>query len=96
MTVNQAVEQLLEIEDNRGEKAYTAETLAIGCARVGQPQQKLISGTLQQLVDADFGEPLHSLVIIGTKMHELEAEFVKEFALDQNSFVEIVKRDYSL
>ncbi|KAI9290130.1 diphthine synthase [Umbelopsis sp. AD052] len=96
MTVNQAIEQLLEIEDNRGEKAYTGETLAIGCARVGQPHQTLISGTLQQLVDADFGGPLHSLVIVGNKMHELEAEFVKEYAIDKTSFDEIVKRDYSL
>ncbi|CAM0137939.1 diphthine synthase [Umbelopsis sp. WA50703] len=95
MTVNQAVEQLLEVEDKRGEKAYTSETLAVGCARVGTAEQKLISGTLQQLLDADFGGPLHSLVLVGKRMHELEAEFVKEFAVDRANFDEIVKKDYS-
>ncbi|RUP48190.1 diphthine synthase [Jimgerdemannia flammicorona] len=96
MTVNQAVEQLLEIEENRQEKAYTPETLAIGCARIGTVTQHIVSGTLQQLVDCDFGGPLHSLVIVGTKMHFLEAEFVKEFAVDKAVFDETVKRDYKI
>lgn len=58
--------------------------------------QCIISGTLRQLVDCDFGGPLHSLVIVGTKMHFLEAEFIKEFAVDKAVFDEIVKKDYSI
>ncbi|RUS12827.1 diphthine synthase [Endogone sp. FLAS-F59071] len=96
MTVNQAVEQLLEIEENRQEQAYTPDTLAIGCARIGTVTQCIISGTLRQLVDCDFGGPLHSLVIVGTKMHFLEAEFIKEFAVDKAVFDEIAKKGYSI
>ncbi|KAI9475580.1 MAG: diphthine synthase [Benjaminiella poitrasii] len=94
MTVNQAVEQLLEIEEKRGEGLCKPDSLAIGCARIGTSTQKIIAGTLEELVDADFGGPLHSLVLIGSRMHEMEAEFVKEFAINKESFMEIVKRDY--
>ncbi|KAI8067628.1 diphthine synthase [Gilbertella persicaria] len=94
MTVNQAVEQLLEIEEKRGEGICKPDALAIGCARIGTSTQKIIAGTLEELVDADFGGPLHSLVLIGSRMHEMEAEFVKEYALNPESFQAIVKRDY--
>ncbi|KAI8848177.1 tetrapyrrole methylase [Chytridium lagenaria] len=76
MTVNQAVEQLLEIEELRGEKVCTPNTIAVGLARVGAPDQCIISGTLEDLLHADFGGPLHSLVIAGT-MHFLEADLMR-------------------
>ncbi|KAG0013773.1 diphthine synthase [Podila clonocystis] len=96
MTVNCCVEQMLEIEENRGENAYGPETLAIGCVRLGTPTQLFISGTMAQLLDEDFGEPLHSLVIIGKRMHVMEAEMVRSFCPEkyQAKFDEIYKRDY--
>ncbi|CAG8668106.1 555_t:CDS:2 [Funneliformis caledonium] len=42
MNVNQAIEQLLEIEEQRKENAYTSETLAIGIARLGSLTEQLI------------------------------------------------------
>ncbi|KAI8635945.1 diphthine synthase [Parasitella parasitica] len=94
MTVNQAVEQLLEIEETRGEGICKPDSLAIGCTRIGTNTQKIVAGTLEELVDVDFGEPLHSLVLIGSRMHEMEAEFVKEYAINTETFNVIVKRDY--
>ncbi|KAJ3115673.1 diphthine synthase [Phlyctochytrium bullatum] len=85
MTINQAVEQLLEIEDNRGLKICTRDTLAIGLARVGCSDQKIVAGTLAELLDVDFGGPLHSLVLPG-KMHELEADLVRTFAVNVETF----------
>jgi diphthine synthase len=85
MTINQAVEQLLEIEDNKGENVYSANTIAVGLARVGCDDQRIISGTMEELLSSDFKEPLHSLVIAG-KMHFLEAEAVREFAVAPSSF----------
>ena len=52
---------------------------------MGQSDQSIVAGTLQELVDVDFGAPLHSLVIPG-KMHFLEADFLKTFALNLESF----------
>ena len=92
MTVNQAVEQLLEIEENRGEGHCTPDTLAIGCARIGTPTQKIVAGSLAELVNADFGGPLHSLVLIGSRMHHMEADFVREYAVDKTTFDDLVKK----
>ena len=52
---------------------------------MGSPDQRIISGTLEELLDADFGQPLHSLVITG-EMHFLEAELVKSFAVNKETF----------
>ncbi|KAJ3069087.1 diphthine synthase [Podochytrium sp. JEL0797] len=85
MTVNQAVEQLLEIEDKRGENVYSRHTIAVGLSRVGNPDQRIIAGTLEELVDVDFGEPLHSLVLAG-EMHFLEADILRTFAVNRETF----------
>ncbi|KAF9163042.1 diphthine synthase [Actinomortierella ambigua] len=96
MTVNTCLEQMLEIEEKRGENAYGPETLAIGCVRLGTATQQFVAGTMQQLLDCDFGEPLHSLVIIGRRMHLMEYDMVREWVPQENrgTFEEIYKRDY--
>lgn len=73
--MNQCVAQLLEVEALRGEGWCGPESLAIGCARLGQPTQLIVSGTLAELVCVDFGGPLHSLVMCG-ELHELELAFM--------------------
>ncbi|KAI8617720.1 tetrapyrrole methylase [Chytriomyces sp. MP71] len=85
MTVNQAVEQLLEIEEKRGENVYSRTTIGVGMSRIGAPDQRIICGTLEELLDADFGEPLHSLVLAG-EMHFLEADILRTFAIDPETF----------
>ncbi|KAJ3054677.1 diphthine synthase [Rhizophlyctis rosea] len=85
MTVNQAVEQLIDIEETRQEGVYTKDTIAVGLARVGCPDQTIIAGTLEELVTADFGGPLHSLVIAG-HMHFLEADLVRTYAVNPETF----------
>lgn len=82
MTVNQAVEQLIEVEEKRQEGAYTKDTLCVGMARLGQRDQTIIAGTMEQLLTADFGEPLHCLVIAGD-VHPLEEEMLKQFRVEQ-------------
>ena len=84
MTVNTAVEQLLEVEDNRKLNAFSADSLAVGVARIGAPSQQIVAGTMQELLDVDFGDPLHSLVIPGN-MHVIESEFLQQFQLSSSS-----------
>jgi diphthine synthase len=72
MTVNEACLQLLEVEARRGEGFCTPESMAIGLARVGQDTQRIVSGPLAELATVDFGAPLHSLVLVGAHMHDLE------------------------
>lgn len=85
MTISQAIEQLLEIEKLRGENVINENTVAVGLARVGQDDQLIVSGTLSELLEVDFGKPLHSLVIPG-RMHFLEADFLKTYALNPQTF----------
>ena len=63
---HQAIEELLEVEDKRKEKAYSRDTYCVGLARVGQETQRIVSGPMSELLDVDFGAPLHSLIISGT------------------------------
>lgn len=100
MTVGQCAAQMLEIEELKkaeGEGGvYGEESLAIGVARVGGKTEKFVSGTLKQLciADEELGAPLHSLVLLGRRTHELESEFVREFAVDREGWDVIWKRDY--
>jgi len=86
MSVNVAAEQLLEAEKTVGEGAYDGKkTLCVGLARMGQPTQMIVAGTLEELLNADLGGPLHSLIICG-KLHDLELEVVEEFLLNGSAF----------
>ncbi|KAL7627235.1 diphthine synthase [Parahypoxylon ruwenzoriense] len=97
MTVGQCAQQMLEIEDEKKEEVYGPETLAIGAARVGGRTEKFVAGTLKQLCDADeaLGPPLHSLVLLGKRVHELERDYVREFAIDKNVWDTIWNKDYN-
>ncbi|KAL5316700.1 hypothetical protein ACEPPN_015750 [Leptodophora sp. 'Broadleaf-Isolate-01'] len=100
MTVGQCAAQMLEIEDVKKEAGeggvYDEESLAVGAARVGGKSEKFVSGTLKQLCEADevLGGPLHSLVLLGRRTHELESDYVREFAADKETWDRIWKRDY--
>ena len=53
MTINVAIEQLLEVENGEKKEGYTTEsTLAVGMARLGQPTQKVRYKCIVQLVYA--------------------------------------------
>jgi diphthine synthase len=76
MTVNVAIDQLLEVEAVKGEGVITEQSLAVGLSRLGQSDQQLVFGTLAELREIDFGAPLHSLVLCG-EIHPLEREYLE-------------------
>lgn len=80
MTINIAIEQLLEVEQTRGESAYSAETICVGIARLGSDDQKVVAGSMKELQAVDFGAPLHCLVIVG-ETHPVEEEMLNFYAL---------------
>jgi diphthine synthase len=94
MTVAQCASQMLETESSRREGVYGQDSLAMGVARIGAGDQKLVAGTLRQLCETDLGPPLHSLVLLGRRTHDLEREFMAEFAVDLQVFNEVWTRDY--
>lgn len=86
MTVPTAASQLVEAEETLKKGVYNPETtLCVGLARLGQPTQQIVAGTLQELQAIDFGEPLHSLIVCG-ELHELELEVLKEYVVNGSTF----------
>ncbi|KAF2835166.1 Diphthine synthase [Patellaria atrata CBS 101060] len=94
MSVAQCAQQMLEVEEERGEGVCGRERLAVGVARVGSEGQKIVAGTLKQLAEADLGPPLHSLVLLGKRTHDLEREFLADFAVEREGFEGIWRKDY--
>ncbi|CEJ84217.1 Putative Diphthine synthase [[Torrubiella] hemipterigena] len=96
MTVGQCAQQMIEVENDRQEKVYTKDSLAIGAARVGGLTEKFVAGTLEELCSADdaLGPPLHSLVLLGRRTHELEMDYVRQFAVDKEKWDRIAKEEY--
>lgn len=77
------------------------DTLAMTLSRVGTSTQRIISGTLaelSQLTAEDFGGPLHSIVIVGKRLHPLELEFAGMFAVngEQGQWWKVGKDAYNV
>ncbi|KAJ7032749.1 tetrapyrrole methylase [Mycena alexandri] len=54
-------------------------------------------GTLSDLAqhpEESFGEPLHSLVIVGKRLHHLEVEYAEEFAVDRERWRTVASTVY--
>lgn len=70
------------------------ESLAVGLARVGSNDQKIIACSLSEMEKTDLGPPLHCLVIPSESskfpLHPLEIEYLTQFALDAVTFQERV------
>ncbi|EPS58751.1 hypothetical protein M569_16063, partial [Genlisea aurea] len=80
MTINTAIQQLLEVEENRKESAYDGESTCVGLARIGSDDQMIVAGRMKELLEVDFGPPLHCLVIVG-ETHPIEEEMLGFFTL---------------
>ena len=78
MSVAQSIEQLIEVEEARGEGVYGPETMAVGLARIGSEDQVMAAGPLSLLAEHEMGPPLHAMVICG-ELHDLEMAFLKTF-----------------
>jgi diphthine methyl ester synthase len=54
------------------------QTLALSLSRIGTPSQRIIAGSISELAtlsEDEFGSPLHSVVIVGRRLHPLELEY---------------------
>ncbi|KAL8969032.1 MAG: hypothetical protein Q9183_002189 [Haloplaca sp. 2 TL-2023] len=94
MTAAQCAAQMIEIEEGRDEGAYKPETLAVGIARLGARDQRMAVGTLKQISEYDLGAPLHSLVLLGKRAHDLERDYIRDAAIDKPTFDEAWTMQY--
>lgn len=100
MSIPLAVSQLIEVEQSRQSGTLSPDTtLAIALSRVGggEGHQRIVAGTLTDLSRQPaeiFGEPLHSLVIVGKRLHHLEVDYAQEFAVDKGNWRKVAKEVY--
>ncbi|KAI0785793.1 diphthine synthase isoform b [Abortiporus biennis] len=100
MSITQAVSQLAEIEEIRQSGTLDPhKTLAIAVSRVGggEGQEKIVCGTLAELLSQPpevFGEPLHSLVIVGKRLHYLEVEYAQAYAVNPETWRNVAHNAY--
>ena len=89
MTVNQSIEQMLEAAEEAGDVGgnYNKDTLCVGMARLGQDDQCIKVGSMEELLTEDFGEPLHCMVLCAEDVHELEIEAMKEFIVEGSKHI---------
>lgn len=78
MSIQTAIQQMLEVEESRQEGACGKDVMCVGVARMGQRDQKIVAGTMGELLDIDMGPPLHSLIVCG-EVHETEKEVLDLF-----------------
>ena len=77
MTVNEGIGLLLRMEDEKGQKRFTKDTMCVGVARLGG-DAVMKYGTAKKLLGEDFGGPPHVLIVPG-KLHFVEEEMLGRF-----------------
>jgi diphthine synthase len=78
VTIPQALDRLLAYAQRRPERLVTPETLVVGVARLESSNMILRAGTVNEIVQTEFGGPPYTLVIPGP-LHFMEAEALQAF-----------------
>lgn len=84
MTANEGIHLLLDMERRVGKGVLSGDSLVCVVARAGHPDCIVRAGTAKDLVEEDFGPPLHSLVMPG-KLHFMEERALRVFGGLQGS-----------
>ena len=79
LSVNEALQALLEVEKKKGKGVVTPETLVVGAARVGSAEPAVKADWARELLEFDFGGPPQSLIVPG-ELHFMEVEALITFA----------------
>jgi diphthine synthase len=80
MTVPEAIDLLLRMEETRKERVFSKDTLCVGVARLGGDSLIRV-GRARELKKTDFGPPPHALIVPG-KLHYMEEEMLNSFTDD--------------
>lgn len=73
MTAGEGLHLLMDMERRVGKGIVSDNTTVCAVARAGAPDCVVMAGRVKDLISADLGPPLHSLVVPG-KMHFMEEE----------------------
>ena len=73
MTANDGMKFLLKMEEKLQENIFNEDSVGCVIARAGSAEPISVAGAIKDLINRDFGPPLHTLVIPG-KLHFMEIE----------------------
>lgn len=79
MTANEAMKLLLEMEEKIKGNVFKQDNILCVVARAGSDEPVVAAGNIKELIDRDFGPPLHTIVVPG-KLHFMEFEALKVLA----------------
>jgi len=79
MTANEGLKFLIEMEKKHNENLIKMDTVSCVVARAGSKNSVLKADLIENLIDFDFGEPLHTIVIPGN-LHFMEIEALEVLA----------------
>jgi diphthine synthase len=79
LSIREALEMLLKVEEKRKRGVITGERLAVGIARAGSHNPTVKADFAEELLRYDFREPPYTLIFPG-KLHFMEAEALIAFA----------------
>jgi len=90
LSINQAINILQEVEQQKRKGVITPDTVAVGIARAGSDNPTLKADFIKNLGNFDFGEPPYSLIFPGD-LHFMEADSLIAFAGAPTEFRRIAK-----
>jgi diphthine synthase len=90
LSINQALEMLLEVESKNRKDAVTDYTIALGVARAGSDNSCLKADFVKDLTSYDFGAPPFSLIFPGV-LHFMEIEALIAFGNAPIAFRRLAK-----
>ena len=79
MTANEGLKLILEMEKKVKSKIFNKESLTCVVGSAGSDKPIVIAGNIKELIDEDFGKPLHSIIIPG-RLHFMEIQALKVLA----------------
>jgi diphthine synthase len=90
LSINQALNMLLQVEQEKRLNMVTPKTVAVGIARAGNSNPTLKSDFIDNLANFDFGEPPYSLIFPG-ELHFMEVEALLAFGGAPETFRKLAK-----
>lgn len=73
LTIKESLTELLKVEKAMNENVLLKESIVVGVARAGSSEPKVKAGFVRDLLEYDFGEPPHTLIVVG-KLHFMEVD----------------------
>jgi diphthine synthase len=90
LSINQAINMLLEVEERKELKVITPDTIAVGIAKAGSNLPTLKANFIKDLENYDFGDPPYSLIFPGD-LHFMEIDSLIAFGSAPVDFRRLAK-----